>query len=252
MLLKNLTIKISILLICLASKQVLASNDTSKTITIIGSSSIKAILNYYESVIEKDSGVLINIIAKNSKQGVMDLVNGDADIAIISTPLTYLSKELPDIDVSSLRSYPLGKFSLAFVTHPLNPVKKLTLAQVKDILLGKITNWQTLGGNNEEIIIVSEFSGGGIRTEIEQTLLNSKINIPIKTMENAAQIRDIVAAVPNAFGLTSSSLVDSTVSIIEVDKIISQPIIFVAKPNSDERITKFIKALKVVTLNEIY
>ncbi|MCC2647068.1 MAG: ABC-type phosphate transport system periplasmic component-like protein [Rickettsiaceae bacterium] len=250
MLFKKLTIKILVLIICLISRQVLAS--TSKAITISGSSSIKAILNHYEPVIEKDSGILINVIAKNSKQGVMDLVNGDADLAIISTPLTYLSKDLPNIDVSSLRSYPLGKFSVALVVHPLNAVKKLTFEQVKDILQGKITNWQALGGDNEEIIIVTEFSGGGIRSIIEQTLLKGKINIPIKAMENAAQIKDIVAAVPNAFGLTSSSLVDSTVNIIELDKVISQPIIFVARPVADERITKFIKALKVVNLNEIY
>ncbi|MDF2964633.1 MAG: phosphate transporter substrate-binding protein PhoT family [Rickettsiaceae bacterium] len=258
MLLKRLILKLLLgLSLCglqsaLAASSLKNNNTSTNTITISGSATIKSILNFYEPTIEKDSGIVINIIGNNSKQGVLDLINGAADLAIISTPLTYLSKELPDIDVTSLRSYPLGKTSIAFITHPNNPVKKLSMEQIKDIILGNVTNWHDLGGNDEEILVVTEFPGGGIRNKVENDLLKRPITSAIKAMENASQIKDIVAAVPNAIGITSSSLTDATVHIIESDRVISQPIIFVAKPIADERITKFIRSLKVVNLNEVY
>jgi phosphate transport system substrate-binding protein len=224
----------------------------STTITISGSNTVKSILNYYEKAIESDSGLLINVVGKNSKNGVLDLVNGYADLAVISTPLTYLSKDMPDIDVSGLRSYPLGKSSIAFITHPHNPVKKITMEQIKGILEGNITNWKELGGNDEKIEVVTEFLGGGIRAEVERQILQGQIPIATKNMETATQIKDVVASVPNGLGITSSSLTDETVNVLSMDQVLSQPIIFVAKPDYDERISKFIKALRLVKLNELY
>jgi phosphate transport system substrate-binding protein len=222
------------------------------SLTISGSASIKTILNHYEQVIEDNTGLKLNIIGKNSKRGILDLINGDADLAIISTPLSYLSKDLSDIDISSLRTYPFGKSSIVFIKHPNNVVRKITQEQMKQILKGEITNWKELGGNDLPIMVVTEFNGGGVRSLIEKKILNTEIKIPVKAMENASQIKEVVAAVPNALGITSASLIDSTVSIIETDQVMSQYIIFVAKPVADERITKFIKSLKIMNLQEVF
>lgn len=43
--------------------------------------------------------------------------------------------------------------AVAVITHPSNPVQALTLAQMKDIFLGKITNWSQVGGANAPINI---------------------------------------------------------------------------------------------------
>ena len=38
-------------------------------------------------------------------------------------------------------------------------MKDLTLAQIKDIYTGKITNWKEIGGNDAPIVVVSREDG---------------------------------------------------------------------------------------------
>lgn len=45
----------------------------------------------------------------------------------------------------------IGYDALIFFTHPDNPVKSLSLEQLRQIYSGKITNWKHLGGQDEEI-----------------------------------------------------------------------------------------------------
>lgn len=238
------------LIICWLSKtcQIYATNS----ITISGSSTIKSILNHYESLIEQQSGIRINLISRDSKQGIEDLVHGYADLAVITTPLSYLSNELPGIDITKLRPYPLGRSSITFITHPSNPIQRIDLKQVKSILNGRVVNWKELGGIDENIMIVTEFPGGGIRTEIEQKLLNKPFAIPVKTMENISQVKEVVSSVSYALGIVSSTVVDSTVNILDTNINISQPIILVTKPNPDKRVRSFVDALKVIKLQEVY
>lgn len=44
-----------------------------------------------------------------------------------------------------------------------NPVKDLTTDQIASIFKGEITNWSELGGNDEEILIISREAGSGTR-----------------------------------------------------------------------------------------
>ena len=45
--------------------------------------------------------------------------------------------------------------------HPSNPVNGLTIQQLADIYTGKITNWQTVGGADRPIVLLSRESNSG-------------------------------------------------------------------------------------------
>lgn len=47
------------------------------------------------------------------------------------------------------------------VVHPDNPVKDLSLDQLKQIYLGKITNWKQVGGSDKKIVVISRDSSSG-------------------------------------------------------------------------------------------
>jgi phosphate transport system substrate-binding protein len=47
------------------------------------------------------------------------------------------------------------------IVHPDNGVTNLTLDQLKNIYLGKITNWEELGGSDRKIVVISRDSSSG-------------------------------------------------------------------------------------------
>jgi phosphate transport system substrate-binding protein len=73
---------------------------------------------------------------------------------------------LPEFNHSELYStvHPVAWDALAVIVHPDNPIESFTTQQIRDIYLGKITNWKQLGGKNAPIHLYvrkSKISGVG-------------------------------------------------------------------------------------------
>ena len=51
--------------------------------------------------------------------------------------------------------------AIAFITHPSNPVRRISVTQLKDVLLGKIVNWSQVGGPDMPIQIYAPDPGFG-------------------------------------------------------------------------------------------
>ena len=60
-----------------------------------------------------------------------------------------------------LEEIPVAIDGIAIAVNPNLKVPGLTLAQLKDIYTGKITNWQEVGGENQKIVPLSKISEGG-------------------------------------------------------------------------------------------
>lgn len=57
--------------------------------------------------------------------------------------------------------------SLVVITHPENPVQRLTMAQLQGVYNGTITNWSEVGGNDAPINVVGRQDGSGTRAVFE-------------------------------------------------------------------------------------
>jgi phosphate transport system substrate-binding protein len=64
-----------------------------------------------------------------------------------------------------------AKDGLAVYVHESNPVKELTLAQIKAIYTGKITNWKQLGGPEAKIILYSRENNSGTYVYFKDNVL---------------------------------------------------------------------------------
>jgi len=69
--------------------------------------------------------------------------------------------------VSADQEHIVAVDSLVVITHPDNPVNKLTMAQLADIYAGRITNWSEVGGNDGQIQMVSRNESSGTRSVFE-------------------------------------------------------------------------------------
>ena len=102
------------------------------------------------------------------------LIDGEVDILL---GVDY-SQELMDkakkngIDLVKLE---ITKEAFVFLIHKDNPVKSLTVNQIKDIYSGKITNWKTVGGPNEEIVPFQRNNDSGSQMQMVLLMGNRKL-----------------------------------------------------------------------------
>jgi phosphate transport system substrate-binding protein len=223
------------------------------TIAIHGSTTVAgAVLTPHKADIERASGATLEIVANGSGRGLADLAAGKADMAMISAPLeaevaASNAKTPGALDPTKLIAHPIGAANVAFVVHPSNPVTALTLAQIADILSGKITKWSELGGDDQPIVVVAAMRGDGVRSTVESHLLHGASLLPqTRELPNAPQIVHVVAQVPSAFGITAAGAVGDGVLAIKTDAVIGQPLILVTLGEATADATKVIDAAKAV------
>jgi phosphate transport system substrate-binding protein len=220
-----------------------------ETVTIHGSTTVSnAILVPHKADIEQASGETLDIVGNGSGRGLADLAAGKADIAMISAPLetevaAANAKTPGSLALDKLVAHKIGEAQVAFLVHPSNPVKELTLAQLTQILSGQVTNWKEVGGSDQPVMVVAAGPGDGVRTVVEKQLLDgASIHAQIREMTNAPQIAQVAAQLPQALGVTSATSLRSGVTVLKTDHAIGQPLMLVTTTSASPQAAKVIAA----------
>ena len=120
------------------------------TVSIEGSTSMVQINQALKNSFEQQfSGTTVDTQAGGTDNGIQSVLQGSADIAAISRPLTSEEKK------QGLLALPVAKDTIAIVIGRENTFQRsLTKNQVVEIFTGKTTNWSELGGASEEIRVI--------------------------------------------------------------------------------------------------
>ncbi|MGY8686346.1 MAG: PstS family phosphate ABC transporter substrate-binding protein [Verrucomicrobiales bacterium] len=125
--------------------------DTS-TIDVNGSDTMLQVgLAWAEAYQVKHPEVLINVNGEGTGTGVTAMINGTTDFAQASRP--FKDKEIADIVAKrgvAPMEHVVGFDGIAVYVHPSNPVKSLSIPQLKEIWAegGSVDNWNQVGGPN--------------------------------------------------------------------------------------------------------
>ncbi len=112
----------------------------------------------------ENTGLRIVVQGGGSSVGVKAAGQATSDIGMASREI----KESDLAEFSNLKIFVIARDGIAIVAHPDVPVSDLTVEQVRDIFSGKITNWKDLGGDDQNIIVVSREEGSGTRAAFER------------------------------------------------------------------------------------
>ena len=191
------------------------ASAVAETLRIEGSSGFSAdVIGRYQDRIETLAGHRLSITANTAGAGVVALLGGKADLAMISAPLervvASLRKSQPDLPFHRLREFRIGEARVAFPVNPSNPVRSISLVKLKQILSGQIDNWRTIGGPDLAIHVVALHDGGGTRLTAEAMLLDGQSMTPrsAKFVESAQEVVQAVAHDRGALGISEASLVN--------------------------------------------
>lgn len=144
------------------------------SIHIVGSDTM-LILNrlWAEQYMRLHPGTSIYVEGGGSATGIRDLISGKADIAAMSRTLQpeeaeALAEKYHTVGLSFL----VAKDALSIYIHPDNPVRNLSIAQLKNIFTGRIKNWKQVGGKNEPIVVVTRPPNSGTYLYFKRHILN--------------------------------------------------------------------------------
>lgn len=174
-----------------------------KPVTIKGSDTM-VIMNarLAETFMSKKPGTTIQVTGGGSGVGIAALINGTTDIAASSRPI-----KTSEIDKLKARfatvgySFPIARDGLSIYLNTANPVKELTLAQIRDIYTGKITNWKQVGGKDTTIILYSRENSSGTYTYFKDHVLLGKDYSPrAQTLQGTSAVVNAVANDANGIG----------------------------------------------------
>lgn len=120
----------------------------------------------------QNPGVSIYAEGGGSGTGIRALIEGSADIAAASRTLTpQESKQLARLHRSVGISYLVAKDALSVYVHPDNPVKDLTLKQLKEIFGGTVVNWSEVGGLDAPIMVLIRPPNSGTYLYFQEHIL---------------------------------------------------------------------------------
>lgn len=151
-----------------------------------------------------------HIDVSNTDEGFADLLADEADIVMalreIRPEEARLAREagLGDMTLSN-RSTVLALDALVPVVSPGNPVDRLTLKQLGDVMSGRITNWQKLGGPDAPITLHQRGPSAGLTQATEDALLAQDRLAPGARHGSNIDLAQAVARDPFGIALASFS-----------------------------------------------
>ena len=145
-------------------------------INIKGSDSMLQLTeNLAEAYMRQNPGISIYVQGGGTALGIKSLIRGDVDICTASRNLQpEEAKALADYYGSVGLFYLVAKDALCIYVNPYNPVKNLTLEQLRNIFECKVTDWSALGGKHLKIIPVIRNPNSGTHLYFKEHVLSGE------------------------------------------------------------------------------
>jgi phosphate transport system substrate-binding protein len=170
----------------------------------------------FQEAIEKLSGQKLIVVPNKSSLGLLALFEQSAQFAMISGPLEIeegaLRKIAPNAPLKLLQVFEVATTRMAIAVNPDNPIRTITTANLRRILLGEIRNWTEINGLDISIRLVMVREGGGVQASVESDVLNGqKITAPDPILvQISSQVVKIVLQEPGALGLAQFDVVSAS------------------------------------------
>ncbi len=196
--------------------QAASSPSGSKTIRVSGSTTVLPIAqNAADAFMTANPGTNIQVSGGGSGVGVQQIGDKLVDIGMSSRDLT--KDEIAKY--SDFIVTPVSLDGIAVIVNPNNnPVNSLTIAQVRDIYNGKVTNWKDVGGKDMAIVVIGRDSASGTRTFFTDTVMNKTNYVKTQLEKNSnGAIQQSVAQTPGAVGYVGLGFIDPTVKALKIN-----------------------------------
>ncbi|MFH0976345.1 MAG: PstS family phosphate ABC transporter substrate-binding protein [Spirochaetota bacterium] len=195
-------------------------SESGKRIVIKGSTTVLPITQKASEEYRKMSSVSISIEGSGSGNGIKALLDSTCDIANSSREMKKEELEAAKKKGINVKEIVCAYDMIVPVVHPSNPVKNLSIDQLKAIYTGAVTNWKEVGGKDQKIVVVSRDTSSGTY-EVWHEKVMKKADVSNKALLQASNgaIISTVSVNPKAIGYVGYGYLNKSVHPLTVNKI---------------------------------
>jgi phosphate transport system substrate-binding protein len=183
-------------------------------ITLAGSTSVQPFADMLaEEYMTLHPTEHVNVQGGGSSAGIEAALSGAAQIGMSSRDLKGDETKLVRIEIA--------RDAIAVVVHPSNPVRDLSLEQVRGIFSGKVRRWSEVGGPDRPIVVVTREEGSGTRSAFQDLVLSANVAVDPGALvqDSNGAVRQLVSNDPSAVGYVSLGLVNEQVKSVSLDGV---------------------------------
>ena len=186
-------------LLSIACAALFAFAAHAETVKLSGASTVyNVVVKPMQDQVSRISGHTLEITTSNTGKGLIDLVEGRSNLAMVSEPMDIALDAAAGagkkIDGKGIQFFEIRKDEVVFVVNPANPVAKLSWEQIRDIHTGKISNWKEVGGKDLPIVVYTENPTGGTRALLKKIVLGgAEFSAGVKPQTSVKRVAELVA-----------------------------------------------------------
>lgn len=150
---------------------------------------------------KQNPAVPVTLIANGSGAGLSALLDGTADLAPTSRAADADELRLARAHGQRFNVQSIGSYGVVVILNEKNPVRSLTIRQVRDIFAGRITNWKQVGGPDARIRpFILDYNSGARRGFQELAMRYEPYATAARTFPSKQAIANAVAQDATAIG----------------------------------------------------
>jgi phosphate transport system substrate-binding protein len=208
--------KILAVVCAVAIASTMAVYAAAKAITIKGSDTMIILAQRWaEKYMALGNGATIQVTGGGSGVGISALINGTTDICNASRPMKKSERDKLKARFNSLGvEIPVARDGITVYINEANPVKELSLQQIKAIYKGEITNWKAVGGPDTKIILYGRENSSGTYVYFRDFVLGGADYSPLtQTLPGTAAVVNAVAKDKNGIGYGGAAYAKGVVHV---------------------------------------
>ena len=179
------------------------ATQAARGITVKGSDTMVILAQRWAEVyMNTHPGAVFQVTGGGSGTGIAALINGTTDICRASRPMKSDERmKLRDRYQTLGVERPVARDGLSIYLHDSNPVKELTIAQLRDLYTGTVTNWKQVGGKDAPVVLYSRENNSGTYVYFkDNVLLGRDYSARAQTLPGTAAVVNAVSKDPNGIG----------------------------------------------------
>ncbi len=189
-------------------------------VSVKGSTTVLPITQKAAEAFKKSEGISVSVEGSGSGNGIKALIDGGCDIANSSREIKAEEKDSAHKKGIQVKEILIAYDMIVPIVNPANPVKNITMDQLKAIYDGSIKNWKELGGMDENIVVISrDTSSGTYEIWHEKVMKKTDVRSDALLQSSNGAIVTTVAGNPRAIGYVGFGYINDSIRGIPVNGI---------------------------------